>query len=81
MKRPNNICLILLAATISLCVCYQPGARYASAVEIKVENDGGIVIGFGRTSVTTQPYDPYFIHVNDAPHIQISVAKATGGAK
>ena len=81
MKRPNAIWLILLVATISLCACYQPGTRYASAVKIKVENDGGIIDGFGRTSVTTQPYDPYFIHVNDTPHIQISDAKVTGGAK
>jgi len=80
MKRPNAIWLILLAATILLYVCYQPVPRYASAAKIKVENDGGIISGI-KPAATALAYDPYFIHVNDTPHIQIPDAKATVGAK
>jgi len=46
--------------------------------KIKVENDGGIISGIKPAAAA---YAPYFIHVNDAPHIQIPDAKATGGTK
>ncbi|MDR3458347.1 MAG: hypothetical protein P4N60_12930 [Verrucomicrobiae bacterium] len=73
MKRPKTIWLILLAAAI--CAFHQPAPRHVSTAKIKVENDGGIINGINHPAATALAYDPYFIHVNDVPHIQLSDAR------
>jgi hypothetical protein len=75
MTKPKIIGLIAAVATAATAIsCWQTG-RQETHSKIKVENDGGIINGFGQSSATTQPYDPCYIHVNDTPHIQLTDAE------
>ena len=66
MKPARLLWPVLLLAAI--CICQSPRQTITSA-RIKVENDGTIVAGIHPTT-TPALYDPYFIHVNDTPHLQ-----------
>jgi len=72
MKKTKTTWLVLLAATACACVYFRSAPQYVSTARIKVENDGGIVGGVNHPEASALPYDPYFIHVNDTPHIQIT---------
>jgi hypothetical protein len=81
MTKPKIIGLIaVVAAAVTAFSCWQTDRR-ETCPKIKVENDGGIINGINHPAATALAYDPYFIHVNDTPHLQILAAKVTGGAK
>ena len=68
MKQPRVIWIFLLLATGFCCwLPVQPPT--ALGIRIKVENEGGIVMGFNTAVNSATSYDAYFISVNELPKI------------
>jgi succinoglycan biosynthesis transport protein ExoP len=61
IRKAIIITVFLITAIIATAVTFILPESYASTAKIKVENDGGIINGFGQAAAQNQPYDPYFI--------------------
>lgn len=77
MKKPRAALIVLLALTA--CVCWLPRPE-ATVVQIKVENDGGIIAGMNKPSSAQFGYDPYFTPVNSLSTVSLPVTKKADGA-
>jgi hypothetical protein len=77
MKKTRATLIVLLALTA--CVCWLPKPA-ATLVQIKVENDGGIIAGMNKPSSAQFGYDHYFIPVNSLSTISLPATKKADGA-
>lgn len=70
--------IVALAVTAMVALTFWWPIPPPPRARIKIENDGGIILGSNHPDASAMPYDPYFTHVNDAPHIQISCVASAG---
>ena len=61
IRKAIIITVFLITAIIATAVTFILPESYSSTAKIKVENDGGIIGGFGQAAATQFPYDPFFI--------------------